>query len=58
MSRTFSLIVAASLVIPLASCGRKTALEAPSAVPAVEGEKAPAPEPKEDKPFILDGLIQ
>jgi predicted small lipoprotein YifL len=58
MSRTVALILAASLLIPLAACGRKAALEAPSAVPAVEGEKAPPAEPKEDKPFILDGLIQ
>ena len=58
MSRTFALILAASLLVPLAACGRKAALDAPNAVPPANGEKAPPAEPKEDKPFILDGLIQ
>ncbi len=58
MSRNFALILAASLLIPLAACGRKAALEAPTAAPPANGEKAPPAEPKEDKPFILDGLIQ
>jgi predicted small lipoprotein YifL len=58
MSRTVTLILAASLLIPLAACGRKAALEAPSAAPPTNGEKAPPAEPKEDKPFILDGLIK
>ena len=58
MPRTFALLLAAALLIPLAACGRKAALEAPSAVPPANGEKAPPAEPKEDKPFILDGLIQ
>ncbi len=58
MSRTVTLILAASLLIPLAACGRKAALEAPSAAPPANGEKAPPAEPKEDKPFILDGLIR
>jgi predicted small lipoprotein YifL len=58
MSRIFSLILAASLLIPLAACGRKAALDAPNAVPPAKGEKAPPAEPKEDKPFILDSLIK
>ena len=58
MPRTFALLIASSLLIPLTACGRKAALEAPNAIPPANGEKAPAAEPKEDKPFILDGLIQ
>lgn len=58
MSRTFSLILAAALLIPLSACGRKAPLDAPNAIPPAEGEKVPPAEPKEDKPFILDGLIQ
>jgi predicted small lipoprotein YifL len=58
MPRTLTLLLAAALLIPLSACGRKAALEAPNAIPPAEGEKAPPAEPKEDKPFILDGLIQ
>jgi predicted small lipoprotein YifL len=58
MSRTFALILAASLLIPLSACGRKAALDAPNAVPPAKGEKAPPAEPVEDKPFVLDGLIR
>jgi predicted small lipoprotein YifL len=58
MSRTVTLILAAALLVPLAACGRKAALEAPNAIPPAKGEKAPPAEPKEDKPFILDSLIK
>ena len=58
MPRTAALILAAALLIPLSACGRKAALEAPNAIPPANGEKAPPAEPKEDKPFILDGLIR
>jgi predicted small lipoprotein YifL len=58
MSRTFALMLAASLLIPLSACGRKAALEAPNAAPPANGDKAPPAEPKEDKPFILDSLIR
>ena len=58
MPRYIPAILAAALLIPLSACGRKAALEAPGANPPANGEKAPPAEPKEDKPFILDGLIQ
>jgi predicted small lipoprotein YifL len=58
MSRTFALILAASLLVPLAACGRKAALEAPNAIPPAKGETAPPAEPVQDKPFILDSLIK
>jgi predicted small lipoprotein YifL len=58
MSRTFALILAASLLVPLAACGRKAPLDPPSAAPPVNGEKAPPAAPAQDKPFILDGLIR
>lgn len=42
----------------LAACGRRGPLEAPSAAANPEtGEKTEAA-PVEDKPFVLDGLIQ
>jgi predicted small lipoprotein YifL len=49
------LILAASLA--LTACGRKAPLDPPSAVPVEKGKEQPAP-PVEDKPFILDKLIQ
>ena len=58
MARTFSILLAATLLMTLSltGCGRKGALEAPSLATAPEkGEKAA---PVEDKPFILDGLIK
>ena len=53
---TYALIMA--LAFSASACGRKAALEAPTAAPPANGEKAPPAEPKEDKPFIRDGLIQ
>jgi predicted small lipoprotein YifL len=58
MSRSFALIFAVALLVPLAACGRKAPLDAPNAVPPAAGEKAPPAGPKEDKPFILDSLIK
>jgi predicted small lipoprotein YifL len=57
MSRTLPFLVAVALLISLSGCGRKADLEKPSALPAPEtGEKPAAP--AQDKPFVLDGLIQ
>ncbi len=53
---TYALIMA--IALSASACGRKAALEAPGATPPANGEKAPPAEPKEDKPFILDGLIR
>lgn len=58
MPRYIPAILAATLLLPLAACGRKAALDAPNAIPPANGEKAPPAEPVEDKPFILDGLIR
>lgn len=55
LTLTLAALLAASLT--LTACGRKAPLDPPSAVPVKEGEKQPAP-PVEDKPFILDKLIQ
>jgi predicted small lipoprotein YifL len=52
---TLATILATSLT--LSACGRKAPLDPPSAVPVEKGKEQPAP-PVEDKPFILDKLIQ
>ncbi len=49
-------ITAIGLLASLSACGRRGALEAPSAA-ANPPEKA-QPAPVEDKPFVLDGLIK
>jgi predicted small lipoprotein YifL len=57
MTRTFVIVVIAlSLTAPLSACGRRGALEAPSASanPPATAQQAPV----EDKPFVLDGLIE
>ena len=58
MPRLTPLILAAALALTLTGCGRKAPLDPPSAAPPAEGKKAPPAAPKEDKPFILDGLIR
>lgn len=54
-------ILSAMLALTLAGCGVKGPLEPPSAANAPEGAEdgavAPATEPVEDRPFILDGLL-
>ena len=53
-----SMIILVLAASALTGCGRRGPLEAPSAAANPEtGEKAAAA-PAEDKPFILDGLIQ
>jgi predicted small lipoprotein YifL len=57
--RSKSLIALLAAATILSACGRKGPLEAPSASAnpaAANGAAQPAP--VEDKPFILDGLIQ
>lgn len=60
MNRAIITIAAITLVAnALSACGRKGPLEAPTASvnpPAQAGQ--PQPAPVEDKPFVLDGLIQ
>jgi predicted small lipoprotein YifL len=51
---TFALLIALS---SLSACGRRGPLEAPSAA-ANPPAGAPASEPVEEKPFVLDKLIQ
>ena len=58
MTRLVALTLIAASLITLSACGRRGALEAPSAIGNAPKE-APVPDaPKEDKPFILDGLIK
>jgi predicted small lipoprotein YifL len=59
MQRTSLLALATLLIasLTLAACGRKAPLDPPSAVPVEKGKEQPAP-PVEDKPFVLDKLIQ
>lgn len=60
MTRTAALMFTALMfAATLSACGRKGPLEAPTASvnpPVQDGAAQPAP--VEDKPFILDGLIQ
>ncbi|MGL4487814.1 MAG: LPS translocon maturation chaperone LptM [Rhizobiaceae bacterium] len=49
-------ITALGLLATLTACGRRGALEAPSASANPPATAQPAP--VEDKPFVLDGLIQ
>lgn len=67
MTRTaIHLLLALTLAATLAACGRKSALDTPYQAQLDAREEArdndeplpPAPEkPVEDRPFILDGLI-
>ncbi len=53
---SLTLLIALCTAMTLSACGRRGPLEAPSAAANPSAaEKAP---PVEDKPFILDGLIQ
>lgn len=60
MNRVAIVIYTSLLVsVSLSACGRKGPLEAPSASANPAAQSGPAqPAPVEDKPFILDGLIQ
>ena len=58
MTRLVALTMIAALLFTLSACGRRGALEAPSAIGNAPKEAAAPDEPKEDKPFILDGLIK
>ncbi len=53
-SKTIFFTLAVS--IALTACGRRGALEAPSA--AANPPATAQPAPVEDKPFVLDGLIK
>jgi predicted small lipoprotein YifL len=52
----FTTIIALILMSSLSACGRRGALDAPSAAanPPATSQSAPV----EDKKFVLDGLIQ
>lgn len=56
----FLLMMLAALSVTLTGCGRRGSLDTPSQAAAeTRGEKPSDEEPEEeDKPFILDGLIQ
>lgn len=58
MARTTALLLVALSITSLAGCGRRGALEAPSAIGNAPKDAARPAAPKEDKPFILDGLIK
>jgi predicted small lipoprotein YifL len=63
MSRAVTLIVTLSiLTLGLAACGKRGALEPPSAAGPIREEKSASVEPKPDekphRPFILDGLLR
>jgi predicted small lipoprotein YifL len=49
-------ITAIALLASLSACGRRGSLEAPST--AANPPATAQPAPVEDKPFVLDGLIQ
>jgi predicted small lipoprotein YifL len=57
--RSIPLIAVLAAATTLSACGRKGPLEAPTGAvnpPAQAGQ--PQTAPVEDKPFVLDGLIQ
>lgn len=58
MTRLVALTLIAASLMTLSACGRRGALEAPSAIGNPPKEAASPDAPKEDKPFILDGLIK
>lgn len=58
MARTLAFIFIALSLTSLSACGRRGALEAPSAIGNPPKDAAQPDAPKEDKPFILDGLIK
>jgi predicted small lipoprotein YifL len=58
MTRLVALTLIAASLITLSGCGRRGALEAPSAIGNAPKEAAAPDAPKEDKPFVLDGLIK
>ena len=58
MNRLFQAVLVMVLAVSLSACGRRGPLEAPSAAAnPTAAESAPSSQ-AEDKPFILDGLIQ
>ncbi|MEX0344595.1 MAG: lipoprotein [Rhizobiaceae bacterium] len=56
----FLLLLLAAISLAVTGCGRRGALDTPSQAAAeARGEEPSEEEPEEeDKPFILDGLIQ
>ena len=58
MARTLAFLLLALSLTSLAGCGRRGALDAPSAIDNPPKDAAAPDAPKEDKPFILDGLIK
>jgi predicted small lipoprotein YifL len=55
-SNMIMVLLTLSLSFTVSACGRRGALEAPSA--AANPPATAQPAPVEDKPFVLDGLIQ
>ncbi len=59
----FHIALLLAVVMAVSSCGRRGNLEAPSSIQAKSIEETAQSEPekpveeKEDKPFILDGLL-
>ncbi len=58
MTRLVALTLIATSLMTLSACGRRGALEAPSAIGNAPKEAAQPDAAKDDKPFILDGLIK
>ncbi|RCS22445.1 hypothetical protein DUT91_18790 [Phyllobacterium salinisoli] len=53
-----TLLLAAALGSALSACGRRGDLEPPPSAVITDENGHTKPKPKEDKPFILDKLIQ
>lgn len=53
-----TLLIAAAAVSALSACGRRGPLEPPPSAVVTDENGHTRPKPKEDKPFILDKLIQ
>ena len=62
MSTRFGLLflILAALSVSITGCGRRGALDTPSQAAAEARDEKPSDEEpeEEDKPFILDGLIE
>ena len=58
MTRLVALTLIAASLFTLSGCGRRGALEAPSAIGNPPKDAALSDTTKEDKPFVLDGLIK
>ncbi|GGA90948.1 MULTISPECIES: LPS translocon maturation chaperone LptM [Brucella] len=53
-----TLIIAIGVASVLSACGRRGPLEPPPTAVVTDENGHTKPKPKEDKPFILDKLIQ